>query len=126
MEEFLKSILGDYSAGLWFAYFFFALLGAAAFSWIEVSNRDKNSVKTPFKFRWNFFVSDNLKRYIATGILIYIQFRFFKDLSGSALSEYVAFLIGFGSDGLAGFSKRSSKILQADREKLLKENPDNP
>lgn len=121
MEDFIKSILGDYSIGLWCAYFFFALLGTAAFSWSEVSDRDKKSVKTPFNFSWRFFVSDNFKRYIATGILIYIQFLFFKELSGSPLSLYVAFLIGFGSDGLAGFSKRSSKILQADREKLLRD-----
>lgn len=126
MEEFLKSILGDYSIPMWFAYFFFAVLGTAAFSWIEVSSRDKASVKTPVKFRWKFFAFDNLKRYVATGILIYIQFRFFKELSGSSLSEYVAFLIGFGSDGLAGFSKRSTKILQADRDKLLRDNQDKP
>ncbi|MFA6573719.1 MAG: hypothetical protein WCT13_06180 [Patescibacteria group bacterium] len=126
MEEFLKSILGDYSVPMWFAYSFFALLGTAAFSWIEVKNRDKASVKTPVKFRWKFFVFDNLRRYIATGILIYIQFRFFKELSGSNLSEYVAFLIGFGSDGIAGTSKRTSKLLQADRDRLLRDNQDNP
>ena len=124
MEDFINSVLGGYSLGMWLAYFFFAMLGAAAFSWMEVTNRDRNSVKTPIKFRWKFFCLDNIKRYIATGILIYLQFRFFKELTGTGLSEYVAVLIGFGGDGIAGFSKKRAKILQADREKLFK--PDKP
>lgn len=122
MEDFIHSLIGDYSFGLWMAYFFFSVLGVMAFSWMEVKDRDKASVKTPVKFRLNFFVLDNIKRYIAVAILIYIQFRFFKELSGNPLNEYTAFLIGFGSDGIIGFSKKRTKLLQADREKLLKEN----
>ena len=122
MEDFINSVLGGYSVGMWFAYLFFAVIGAAAFSWMEVSSRNKNSVKTPVRFHWKFFIFDNIRRYIATVILIYVQFRFFKELTGSELSEYVAFLIGFGGDAIAGLSKRTTKILQADRQKYLKEN----
>ena len=122
MEDFINSILGGYSVGMWFAYLFFALLGVIAFSWIEVKDRDKNSRKTPVAFNWKFFIFDNYKRYIATAILIYVQFRFFKALSGYDISEYMAFLIGFGGDAIAGVSKRTTKILQSDREKYLKDN----
>lgn len=124
MEDFIKSVIGDYSFGLWLAYFFFAIIGSIAFSWMEVSDRDKASPKTPVKFRLTFFILDNIKRFVATAILIYVQFRFYKELSGNPLNEYTALLIGFGADGLAGFSKKRTKLLQADREKLMKENPE--
>jgi len=121
MEEFLNSLFGTYSTGMWFAYFFFAIIGTIAFSWIEVKNRDKNSIKTPFRFKWRFFIFDNIKRYVATAIIIYIQFRFYKEISHSDMSEYAAVLIGFNSDGIAGVVKRVTKILQIDRAKLTKE-----
>lgn len=119
MEDFIRSVLGGYSAGMWMAYLFFALLGVIAYSWMEVRGRNRNSSATPKYFSWRFFAFDNLKRYIAVIILIYVQFRFFANITGTELSEYVAFLVGFGSDGIAGFSKRGTKLLRADREKLL-------
>ena len=119
MNDFITSISGGYSLGMWLAFLFFAVLGAIAFSWMEVDNRDQKSPKTPRKFSFRFLFRDNARRYLVTAILIYVQFRFFKEINGQPLTEYVCFLIGFGADGIAAFGKKNTKVLKADREKLL-------
>lgn len=119
MDDFLMSIFGTYTAGQWIAYMYFALMGALIYSWREVKDRDVQGTKTPVKFSFRFLIRDNIKRYILTLLLIYIQFRFFKEMTGYELTEYTALLIGFSSDGLSGISKNTTKYLQADREKLM-------
>lgn len=118
MQEFLKSVLGDYTLGSWLAYMFFAIIGTVIYSWNEVSQREVPSKKTPRKFSIGFFLRDNIKRFIFTVLLIYIQFRFFEQITGSEMSEYAAFLIGFTSDGLSGMSKKNSKVLQGKRKDI--------
>lgn len=113
------SISGGYSLGMWLAFLFFAALGTVAYSWMEVDNRDTESPKTPVNFSMKFLLQDNARRYLVTAVLIYVQFRFFKEINGQPLTEYVCFLIGFGADGLAAFGKKNTKVLKADREKLL-------
>lgn len=106
--------------GSWCAYIVLAILGTILFTGMEVGLRDETSPKTPKKFSWGFLAKDNVKRYLFTLLLIFIQLRFFKELNGVDLTPYTAILIGFGADGIAGFSKKKFTVLQADRDKLLK------
>ncbi len=125
MKEFFEIIFGTMSFAMWMAYIALALIGTAVFSATEVESRNIQSTSTPKKFFWKFWATDNIKRYYVTLLIIFINFRFFKDINGGIeITPYIAFLIGFGSDGIAGFGKRKMKVLQADREKLLKENPE--
>ena len=119
MKEFFEIIFGTMSFASWCAYILLALLGTLLFTGMEVGLRDENSPKTPKKFSLEFLAKDNIKRYLFTVLLIFIQLRFFKELNGVDLTPYTAILIGFGADGIAGFSKKKVKALQADRERLL-------
>jgi hypothetical protein len=120
MKEFFEIIFGAMSAGQWLAYLLLAVLGTVLFTWMEVDQRDVASPRTPKSFSWSFLARDNIRRYILTLLLIFVQMRFFKDINGVDLTPYMAIVLGFGSDGIAGFSKRKIKRLQADRERLLK------
>lgn len=126
MKEFLTIIFGSMSFACWVAYLLFSLLGSFVFTATEVNERDALSNCTPFHFSLKFLALDNLKRYMLTVILIFIQMRFWKDLSGSELTPYTSLLMGFSMDGIAGFSKRIIPQLQADREKILKTTSNEP
>lgn len=119
MKEFLSIIFGSMSFACWMAYLLLALIGSFVFTATEVKLRDVESPKTPRKFSFTFLALDNLKRYGLTLLLIFLQIRFWKELSGTDLTAYTALLMGFGMDGLAGFSKRVFPKFQADREKLF-------
>jgi len=120
MEELYKMIFGEYTIWQTLGFYFFMLVGVGAYGVMEVQNRDLDSLKTPKKFSWKFWYKDNLKRYAATIIFLYVQFRFFKELTGTELSEYASFLLGFSSDGIVGMQKKTTKFLSSDREKIIK------
>lgn len=121
MEEFLSIIFGSMTFASWFGYLLLSLLGSFIFTVTEVKTRDALSNSTPFYFSFKFLAFDNIKRYLFTLLLIFIQMRFWKDLSGSDMTPYTALLLGFSMDGISGFSKRMIPQLQEDRTKLLKE-----
>ena len=126
MKEFIAIIFGSMSFACWLAYLLLAIIGSFVFTATEVNERDVLSDRTPFHFSLRFLALDNLKRYALTLLLIFIQMRFWKDLSGSELTPYTSLLMGFSMDGIAGFSKRVIPQLQADREKLLKTTSNEP
>lgn len=105
-QEFITSVLGNYTLGSWFAYMFFAIVGTILFTSGEVGHHVIHKGRRK-KFKFGLFLRDNVKRFLITVLLIYIQFRFYEQISGSEMSEYSAFLIGFTSDGISGMSKRN-------------------
>ena len=120
MGELFEMLLGGYTIWQTIGFYFFMFLGITTYSLLEVQNRDIDSKNTPRYFSWKFWYKDNIKRYIATILFLYIQFRFFKELTGNDLSEYTSFLLGFSSDGLVGMKKKSTKFLHSNREKIIK------
>ena len=119
MNDFLTSLLGDLSAGNWMAYLFFATLGVLVASWTDIKARNKTSLSTPKKFSFSFFFQDNFKKFVVTIILIYINFRFWEQITATELSEYSAFLAGLTSDSISNLTKKNVKQLQTNRKKLF-------
>jgi len=119
MENLINNILGGYSAWQFISFVFFFLIGLAIYSVQETRERDIESKFTPKKFNFKFFILDNLRRFALAILLIYVQFRFFKELTGQELTEFTALLIGYAGNGISGFGKRNIKALQANRDKLL-------
>ncbi len=120
-QDFLQHILGDFTLGSWLAYFAFALIGVMIYSYNDVKNRSVPSKRSPIKFSWLFFLKDNVKKFIMTMLLIYIQFRFYEQLSGSPMNDYAAFLMGFTADGLSGMSKKQTEKLVGKRKEIYGE-----
>jgi len=125
MKEFLTLVFGDITPAMYLACFLFAAFGAAANTYSEVQAREIKSEKTPILFSKRFLILDNIKIWGITLVTIFIQFRFSKDMFHVDLNVYIALLMGFGADGLAGMAKRATPKLQADRDKIYNGNPYN-
>lgn len=112
-------ILGDMTLWAFVGYFIMAMIGAVIHLWLDVKDRDKDSPKTPYVWSWRFFTLDNIKRFIATILLIFVCLRFFSEIMGVDLSPFTALLWGFGLDRVAGFAKNHTEKLQANRDSFF-------
>ena len=121
MEKLWLMLFGGYDIWELIGYSVFFVLGMFLYSYLEVENRNKLSNNTPKKFSWKFFYKDNLKRYFASVLLVYVLFRFFIEMTGQELNEFTAMLMGFTGDGVIGMKKKSIKGLNTNRDKLMKE-----
>ena len=120
MSEFLEIIFGQLSAAYVAGMMVWAGIGFVIYNFLEVNERDVLGEKTPKKFKWGFYLIDNWKRIIGTILLVFVQFRFFEQLSGGQeLTPYVALVMGMSSDAISSFGKKSTTFMQADRKKLL-------
>lgn len=119
MTDFTNSILGTYSIGQVFSFCFFFLIGFIIYQMQEVNQRNVKSKRTPKKFSWKFLIKDNAKRFVLSALLIYIQFRFYYELTGQELTEFTALLVGYMGNGLADFGKRNIRTLQNKRDEML-------
>ena len=119
MNELYEILFLSYSIPQMIGYSIFFIFGIFMYSYLEVDNRDKSSKNTPTKFNWKFFYKDNLKRYLATILVVYISFRFFVEITGNPLDEFTAFLLGFTGDGIVGMNKKKLKQLQYKREEFI-------
>lgn len=120
MNDIAISILGNYSFGQFVGFCFFFLIGLAMYQFQEVNERNKKSPHSPYKFSFKFMIVDNLRRFVVAAIFIYVQFRFFKELTGQELTEFTALLIGYMGNGLANFEKRNIRTLKRKRHELYK------
>jgi len=102
--DFWAAFLNGIPLGVLFAGFAFALLGVLLNALLKASSRDPNDSRTPMQFSWRFFWSDNVKRFINSGlttlITIFLSLRFFKELTGleDSISMIYCFGVGFGID----------------------------
>lgn len=67
----------------------------------RVKKRDPSSERTPEKFSWKFFWSDNLRQQVGTVILVFLSIRIAQYKVTSAWAVPVAIIIGLISDQLA-------------------------
>ncbi|MCK9545038.1 MAG: hypothetical protein M0R03_23730, partial [Novosphingobium sp.] len=102
-------------------YLWFFLIGFAFYGLNEVSERDKNSVRTPRKWSWVFWASDNLNRYLYTIIATYIMFRFYTNFTDQPLNDFNALMMGIVGDGIGASIKRKRKATQSNRYKIMDE-----
>lgn len=111
MKEFISTLLGGQTAGVFFALFFYALLGALISSLLQTTGRDVNSIATPKHFSWQFFFSDNWKRYLTGFLLIYVSLRFGPELFSVDITTFWALVIGLGNDKIAQIIKDKTNLL---------------
>lgn len=112
-------LLGSLSIGAYFGALLMAGVGALLHLWLDVQDRDKESTHTPFVWSWRFFAFDNIKRGIATILLILVVPLIFEHLFNIPLTASSALLWGFSLDRVAVFGKKHYAILQANRDKLF-------
>lgn len=114
----LQKIIGSNDLSSFAAAIFFALIGVFLSLLLQTTSRDINAKSTPFHFSWSFFLADNVKRIIAGLVMIFIAIRFYPEMFGKPIDEYLAFLIGMGLDKVAEILKNASGILQVNRNKI--------
>lgn len=119
MDELLKVIFGDYTTVELLGFLWFFIIGYAAYGLVETNRRDVNGNKTPKKWSWNFWLKDNLRRYITTLLCTYILFRFYTEFIGHEFNYFEALVTGLLGDGVAAIMKKKLKIVAGNREKLM-------
>jgi len=120
MNEIFQVIFGNYTGIEIFGYLWFLMIGYVIYALNEVSNRDKLSTKTPRKWKWRFWVSDNWRRYLVTILSTYIFFRFYVEFVGHELTNFEALMMGLIGDGIGASAKHKINKVKADREKLMR------
>ena len=97
-SEILTQLLGSDNYEMVLVGFIFALLGAFL-NWL-ISYRKRDKERNPVKFSFKYLLVDNIRRMIATFILIAIVMRFSDEVLGMEYSLYASFIVGFVSDKL--------------------------
>lgn len=102
MEQFLSQLLGPISIANYAAGFFFALIGAILSLRTEARKRDKDSLKTPRTFSWEFLLHDNVTRLFNGFLITFICFRFAPQILNQEFSMLLALIVGACNDQAAG------------------------
>lgn len=119
MDEFLNIVFGDYTSfAQLFGYLWFFMIGYLIFGLIETTGRDVNSIKTPKKWSWKFWIKDNWRRYLLTILCSYVLFRFYTEFSGHPFSNFDSITLGIMGDGAAATIKKRIGAIGGDRDKL--------
>jgi hypothetical protein len=119
MEEFIQIILGSLTFGYLLGYAFWIVIGLFVSSYIQTDGRNKTSTNTPFMFSWKFWFADNWKKLLFSGVVIFVLIRLYDSFYTGGLNEFAALMLGYTGDGISGFAKDKSKLLNANREKFL-------
>lgn len=109
-SELSHYLLGDISSAAWVASLVFALTGVAISLLYSIDNRDKFSARSPVKFSFWFFLSDNSHRITLNILLILVFLRFTPELIGKELTMWLALLVGLGFDRLASILREKKLI----------------
>lgn len=98
--DFWGAFLNGMPLGILFAAFLFALIGVCLRALLITAKRDPLKEGSPVEFSWKFFFSDNVKRFIKSGvttiIVIFLSIRFFKELTGAGDELLMLYSLGVG------------------------------
>ncbi len=97
-HSFVNHLIGTDDLAWFFAAIFFSFLGAIISLLIHASNRDKDSMRTPYLFDINYLICDNWQRIMLNILLIIITVRFCEEITGKHLTMFVALMIGITYD----------------------------
>lgn len=121
LNEAIQIITGGKSGGYYLAGFIFSLAAIFLSVYHHSLKRNKNSNATPYRFSWQFFIFDNLKRALAGLIVMFFLFRLF-DLSDVKYMIGVGFVVAFSLDKIIQWLIKKTSLtdfLKIDREKLV-------
>lgn len=121
--DFWSVLLGKGPTGFFLGYFVVALICAAALMFVELQTRNADSLRTPKKFVFKFWLMDNLARFIGNPLLIFLAIRAGIEYLPPVGMLFFSMGVGFGSDGLGILAKRmgiltTSKMAERMTEKI--------
>ena len=119
MEEFKQIVLGSLTMGYLLGYCFWIVIGLFVSSYIQTTGRNKLSDRTPFMFSWRFWFADNWRKLLVSAAVIFIMIRLYDSFYTGGLNEFAALMLGFTGDGITGFLKSNSSVLNANRQKFV-------
>jgi hypothetical protein len=126
MNELIQIIFGEYSIIQLFGFAWFFFIGYVIYSLNETSDRNVNSISTPKKWSWKFWINDNWRRYLASFLATYVLFRFYIEIQGHPFTNLEALILGILGDGIGAYAKNKISVLKADRNKIVEKiNQDN-
>ncbi|MDR2038972.1 MAG: hypothetical protein LBQ60_13700 [Bacteroidales bacterium] len=67
---------------------------------LDISQRDKESPRTPRRWSWPFFWRDNMLRFILNLLVAVALIRFWPDIKGEEISMFYCFCTGLCFDSL--------------------------
>ncbi|MBC9913194.1 hypothetical protein [Chitinophaga varians] len=105
-QELIQQLLGGIELIPFTVAVFYAFVGAILNLLLHANKRDVNAPGSPANFSWKFLIRDNCSRILTGALLILICVRFSQELLGQQLTMYLAFVIGFSIDRLAGLIKK--------------------
>ena len=100
--QFLQALLGPYSLTEFIIYLFFFVMGATIFFGLDVRRSVRSDPETSRKFNIWFMLRDNVLRFLAVLISIYVVIRFHDGLFGTACTEKLALGLGVSIDAIIG------------------------
>ncbi len=100
-----QHFLGSMTPADFGAFFILAVFGALFMMLIQTTGRNLNSLATPTRFSWSFFIEDNWKRFLAGVMLILIGIRFSQFISGFEMNAFYSLSLGMGLDRFAQLLK---------------------
>jgi hypothetical protein len=104
--DFFSVLIGPGGPGFFFGYVVIAFICAFAIIFIDLSNRDVKSTRTPEKLSVRFWFADNLARFIANILLVPITIRLCYEYVSPTWMLFLSAGIGFGVEGLAMLAKK--------------------
>lgn len=109
MEQFLSQFLGTNDFIAFFVSFSWAVLGFIGSLAFGVIRRNKASISTPEEFSWSFFFKDNILRFLAVILFLFIGVVFYQETKGEAITSYKALAFGLGIDQFVASLKNINK-----------------
>lgn len=104
--DFFSVLIGPGGAGFFFGYVVIAFICAFVIIFIDLSNRDVKSSRTPEKLSLRFWLADNLARLFANLLLVPIAIRLCYEYVSPTWMLFLSAGIGFGVEGLAKLAKK--------------------
>lgn len=120
--EALEIITGGKSGGYYIAGFVFSAMAIILSLYLHSRSRNPSSKATPEKFSLLFMFWDNLKRSVASLIVMFLIFRVF-DCSDIKAMIGVGFFVALGVDKAIEFLMEKTNfldILKVNRESIMK------
>lgn len=124
--DFWNVLLSKEPRGFFFGFFVLALIAAAALVFIELKTRNADSLRSPEKFSFKFWLTDNIARFVGNPLLIFLAIRAGIEYISPLWMLFYSMGVGFGSDGLGILAKRmgiltTSKLAEKITEKINEE-----
>ena len=100
MNDFISLLTGDLTLSHFLAGILFVGLGLLLTLLLDISQRNKDSPRTPRKWSWSFFRRDNMLRFILNLLTAVVLIRFWPDIAEKEISMFQCFCIGLCFDSL--------------------------